>query len=128
MQNSPLSRCSTGGTQGCSDAIYALSARLQSDYPERPIQLLDWGMGNQLLFLSAGKLHTHEPFWKQMTDSVPHPAFLEVVRDRKNVFVWHSAPQMAFPKMREALETAARQSDLQLKIQHVFNERSGSSL
>ncbi len=118
----------TGGTQGWSDAIYALSDRLQSDYADRDIQLLDWGIGHQLLFLSGGKLRTREPFWAQMNDIVPQPALLAAIRDRKNVFVAHTMPQMFFPKTRQALDAAAQQTGLHVKVHHVFNERSGKPL
>ncbi len=50
----------TGGIGPWSDAVFALSDHLERKYPWREIQVLDWGLLNNLYVLSDGELRARE--------------------------------------------------------------------
>lgn len=56
----------TGGVGPWSDAIYALTDRL--DFPGRKIKVLDWGLQNSVYVLSDGRVQTREMFWASTVD------------------------------------------------------------
>ena len=118
----------TGGIGVWTDAIYALNETLQKDYPSNPICVMDWGMSNQLLFLSKGQLHLQEPFWNYMESATPQEPLLSLVRDSKNIFLLHTNSRESFSKPREALFEAARQSGVQARIEKKFQERTGKDI
>ena len=58
----------TGGVGPWSDAIFALTQRLQTDFPGREIKVLDWGLQNSIYVLSNGQVLTRELFWDSTVD------------------------------------------------------------
>jgi len=56
----------TGGVGQWSDAVESLSDYLQSRYPGREIQILDWGLQNNLFVLSDGKIRSREIYDEQL--------------------------------------------------------------
>ena len=118
----------TGGIGVWTDAIYGLNESLQNEYPASPICVMDWGISNQLLFLSKGQLRLQEPFWNYIENAVPQEPLLSLVRDSKNIFVLHTNSRESFSKPREALFEAARQAGLQARIEKKFQERTGKDI
>ena len=118
----------TGGIGVWTDAIYRLNETLHDDYPSNPICVMDWGISNQLLFLSKGQLHLQEPFWNYLESTTPQEPLLSLVRDPKNIFLLHTDSRESFAKPREALFEAARQGGLQAHIEKTFQERTGKDI
>jgi hypothetical protein len=58
----------TGGVGPWSDGIFALTRRLETDFPGREIKVLDWGLQNSIYVLSNGQVHTRELFWDSTVD------------------------------------------------------------
>lgn len=85
----------TGGSGLFSAAIYDLSETLSRDYPNRPLQLMDWGLNHTLFFLSSGKLYTNEPFWELVESKKSEGLMLQLIENQHNVFVFN-APSGAF--------------------------------
>lgn len=52
----------TGGVGMWSDAIFTVHKFLESRYPGREIQILDWGLQNNLYVLSQGRILSRETF------------------------------------------------------------------
>ncbi len=50
----------TGGVGVWSDAVYSLAADIRKNYASQDIQILDWGLLNNLHFLTQGKLRARE--------------------------------------------------------------------
>lgn len=113
----------TGGTGLWSDAIYQLAEALKTEYGNRPIQVMDWGINNQLFFLSAGELDLREFFWFQPTSHATDQ-LLRLIADPKNVFVLHAPLVTAFPNARAALYDAARRCSAVKTYERDFYDRS----
>lgn len=123
---------STGGYQSWSDGIYRLAEILKKDFPDRSIQLIDWGFGTQLSLLSDGKFHLYEPFWYDHNDTqyqqtlVGH--FCELVRDRDNVFIMHSAQATKLRYARAAFDSAVKQAGVSPRMEQVIFDLRGNEL
>lgn len=113
----------TGGVGFWSDAIYQLADTLKTHYPNRPIQLMDWGMGNTLFLLSAGQLHLREPYWAYTSSSSPKGELLRLVADPNNVFVVNAPSATLFPQARAALNEAARILGATVRVETNLHDR-----
>jgi 4-amino-4-deoxy-L-arabinose transferase-like glycosyltransferase len=113
-----------GGVALWSNQINALTETLQRDAATRPLQVMDWGLSNQLNVLSAGRLFVNEPFWKcEQT-----PLLVDLLRDRRNVFVLHTETVQAFPQCRAAFFQAAQTVGVRLQMIQAIRERDGKDL
>jgi hypothetical protein len=87
----------TGGVGAWSDGIYALTERLRADYPGREIQVLDWGLQNNIYVLSDAQVRTRELFWdstESKTDS--NLSWIEEIR-RGGVFLLNGPRNRQIP-------------------------------
>jgi hypothetical protein len=57
------SLAATGGRGDWSDAVGAVAGHLDSVPGGREVKVLDWGLGNNLYVLSAGRIRPQELFW-----------------------------------------------------------------
>lgn len=117
----------TGGVKHWSAEIYQLSAKLRAAYPDRPIELMDWGLGNTLFFLSEGQLFTNEPYWDwaYSNTSEPNENLLKMVRDPRNVFVLNAPEGTLFPNARKAFYRAIEQTGQRvIKEERLYDRRS----
>jgi hypothetical protein len=118
----------TGGDWTRSDAIYELAKTLQQQYVARPIHLLDWGLSNQLVMLSAGELRLRETFWEYAASPNPNGQLLNLVRDPANVFLLHAPPATAFPAARDAFYAAIEQAGRRVQAEREFYDRRGRAV
>lgn len=116
---------STGGVKHWSSEIYMLSDQLIWNYPDRQIQLMDWGLGNNLFFLSKGKLYTHEPFWAYTENPIPDDHLRDLVKDSANLFIFNSPTGTSFPMARTAFDTAVGQTGMSIKSEQRLYDRRG---
>jgi hypothetical protein len=62
---------SSGGVGQWSNAIFALADHLRQEYTDREIEILDWGLQNNLYVLSDGKIHSREVYLDVTSQSDP---------------------------------------------------------
>jgi|GEM_PF-2715588 len=118
----------TGGRGTWGETIYPLAETLKTQYADRPIQLMDWGVGNQLFFLSAGQLRLHEPFWAYLGSPQPAEELVRLVADPTNVFIVHTPPETMFPNPRAALDEAVRRAGAVVKAERQFYNRRSKAV
>lgn len=118
----------TGGDWTRSEAIYGLAETLRQEYAGRPIHLLDWGLSNQLVLLTAGDLRLRETFWSYATSPNPDGQLLSLVRDPSNVFLLHAPPATAFPAPRAAFSAAMQQAGVTVRAERKFYDRRGREI
>ena len=58
----------TGGLGHWSDALIPLGQQLEQKYFDRPVKLLDWGLGDNLFVVTGGRLRLFEMFWGATTE------------------------------------------------------------
>jgi hypothetical protein len=87
----------TGGVGVWSDAMFALARLIETDYADRQITILDWGLQNSLYFLTSGKLHSREIFStsSEHQDGVHNP-WVAVIRNG-GVFLLNGPSHRQFP-------------------------------
>ena len=118
----------TKGDGTWSAAIYSLADTLETHYKDRPIRLMDWGFGNPLYLLSAGRLQLHEDSWKFRTTSEPSEKLIRLVSDPINVFIVHSAPHIIYPTAYAALYRAAWQAGVSVKTKRPIFDSRGNEM
>lgn len=92
----------TGGVRSWSDSIFALARDLEQKYPRREIQVVDWGLQNNLYFLTNGRLHSREIFWDASREqSGRRRPWLDEVRDG-GVFLLNAPENRQLPVASEA--------------------------
>ena len=89
----------TGGSGFFSATIYDLSKTLNRNYPNRPLQLMDWGLNHTLFFLSSGKLYTNEPFWELVGDKQNDTAIKQLIENPRNIFIFNAPPGALYPQI-----------------------------
>jgi hypothetical protein len=89
----------TGGSGLWSAAIYDLASRLQRDYPQRKLLLMDWGLNHTLFFLSAGELRTTEPFWDLVGGLGHEERIKKLLREPGAVFVFNAPAGALYPEI-----------------------------
>jgi hypothetical protein len=97
----------TGGAGPWSDAIYSLAERLLREYPSTEIQILDWGLQNNLYILTGGRLHTREIF----ADARP---WAEEIR-KGGVFLLNGPENRQFPEASAAFLDALAAAEPQVR-------------
>jgi len=54
----------TGGVGRWSDSLISLGKRLEKEYPSQELQIMDWGLMNNLYIVTNGRLNLQEVFWE----------------------------------------------------------------
>jgi hypothetical protein len=118
-----------GGEAPWSEAVYPLFDEVNARFTGRSLQLMDWGIGNQLMVLSGGQLHLSEPYWSLLNLKEPDEALMRLVRDPKNAFVLLETPEGGVaPQARALLEEAARRACLERQTNQRFTDRRGKAV
>jgi hypothetical protein len=100
----------TGGSGFFSAAIYDLSETLVRNYPNRPLQLMDWGLNHTLFFLSSGKLYTNEPFWELVGNNQTDAAIRQLIENPENVFIFNVPSSALYPQVYEQFHRVVNSS------------------
>jgi hypothetical protein len=87
---------SSGGVGVWSDAVLPLAEYLEQKYPSREVQILDWGLQNNLYVITDARLRTREIFW----GATPRQSWEGTVR-RGGVFVLNGPGNRQFPAATE---------------------------
>jgi hypothetical protein len=84
----------TGGVGQWSNAIFALTEYLEQKYPDREIEILDWGLQNNLFVLSDSKIQSRE-IYLDVTNP-PDPRWAGAIR-RGGIFLMNGPANRQFP-------------------------------
>lgn len=110
-------------SEAWSDAVYTLAEKLEGSYAGRRIQLLDWGIYNQLDLITAGRLDLREPVYEILNAREPVAAMSALAADPRNLFVLHASESTVFNEMELQFQEAVRQSGLTLKAEDPIRDR-----
>lgn len=91
----------TGGINAWSDAIYDVKDHLVPNYKGRQIQILDWGLQNNLYTLSNGKIDSKEILWGATRQRSGAGVLWDDVVARGGVFLTNSGENLHFPEATE---------------------------
>ena len=95
-------------------------------YPDRPIRVMDWGIRNQLRFLSADRLRLTGPYWDYTKPATRLDRLVELVRDPSNVFVLFAPEVRRQSRARNNLAQAARIACADVRHVEQFADRAGT--
>jgi hypothetical protein len=114
----------TGGVGAWSDAIYVLTDRLRADFQGQEIQVLDWGLQNNIYVLSNGQVRTRELFWDSTIDrNDKHELWIESIR-RGGVFLMNGPQNRQIPAATMGFLRALADGRPMLR-RYVIPQRSG---
>lgn len=87
----------TGGVGPWSDGIAPLAQYLEQQYPNREVQILDWGLEYNLFVLTDGKLHTREVY-EEATEqqSTRHRPWMDEIREG-GIYLLNGPENRQFP-------------------------------
>jgi hypothetical protein len=108
----------TGGVGPWSDAIYRLARELPQKYGAQEIEILDWGLENNLYVLTDARLHTREIY-----GDGAHRPWPEEIR-RGGVFLLNGPEHRQFPEASEAFLKALADARPQMQ-RSIIPQRSG---
>jgi len=117
-----------GSADPWSDAIYPLSETLEQGFGNRSIQVMDWGIFNQLYLLSAGRLKLSEPIYKYADSPEPDANLLRLVSDPVNVFVTRTPAHASFKNPALAIGEAARRAGVDIKAERLISDRRAETI
>lgn len=87
----------TGGVGVWSDAVFALTERLATDFPKREPQILDWGLQNSIYVLSDGRIRTREIYGSaSLETSDAKQPWIEEIR-KGGLFILNGPENRQFP-------------------------------
>ena len=115
----------TGGVGVWSDAGYPLAAAIEKNYAGREIQILDWGLQNNLYFLTRGKLRSREVWEHASLDSSDsQQPWRENIR-RGGVFLLNGPANRQFPDPSTGFLKAIADSGASIR-RHPFMQRNNT--
>jgi hypothetical protein len=117
-----------GSADPWSDAIYPLSKTLEQEFGKRDIQVMDWGIFNQLYLLSPGRPGLFEPVYKYTESPEPDANLVRLVSDPLNVFVTHASTHVRFQNSTLAMMDAARRAGVDIKAERLVSDRRGEAI
>ena len=124
----------TGGRGIWSEAIYDVTRYLEQRCPERVCLLGDWGLGTQIVTLSAGRLAVEEMFWPYLTPPADTPSqpsaaparLVQLLQTDAPVLVFYADRYVNFSRPKQLVYQAAEQAGLGLALEQVFTDREGT--
>ena len=96
----------TGGVGSWSDAVFSVNDYLQTNLSGREVNILDWGLKNNLFVLSNGELKAPEIFWGATPLGTSAGIPWRNVISRGGVFLTNSPGNVHFPAARNGFLSA----------------------
>lgn len=124
-----LSRLSkTGGSGNFSDAIYGLHRYLSAQGGRSPFVALDWGIYQNLIGLSQGRLRGDE-LWLELSKRSPDLArYRRELTSPDTRYVLHVPDATNFPRARKRFFEVVRGSGRRARLAKVIDSRDGRRL
>jgi hypothetical protein len=88
----------TGGKGPWSDAVYLLNQQIQQRYANRRIDILDWGLQNNLFVLSGGRLRSREIFDNIAKDPAAASRFWQSQFESGGAYLINGPSNRQFPQ------------------------------
>ena len=97
----------TGGYGVWSSAISTLSERLETTYASRTPLAMDWGLMRNVAFISSTRVVPREAFeYRPQPSPQFHELAATLIRDPRNLYVFHTPAFTEFRGYREALDAS----------------------
>lgn len=118
----------TGGFDGYSEAVYQLAPHLEET--GAPTVAMDWGIRNNVLFLTQGRVDPQEVFGFESLEE-PDVGFRERLlphlADPGTLYIFHSPEETIF-KRWGPFEALVGERGKGLRVEKVFTDRSGKQI
>lgn len=115
----------TGGFDGHTEAIYQLAPYLEEK--GAPTVAMDWGIRNNVLFLTQGRVDPQEVFGFESLEE-PDVGFRERLlphlADPRTIYIFHSPEETVF-KRWEPFQALVDEEGKEIRVEKVFTDRSG---
>jgi Dolichyl-phosphate-mannose-protein mannosyltransferase len=123
-----LSRLSaTGGSGNFSDAIYGLEDYLAKD-ESRPFVAVDWGIYQNLVALSQGRLRGHERWLELSQQANPGERYAGDLTSPTTAYLLHTPGWTNFPRARRKFFRIVRASGRHARLVRVIPSRQGHAV
>jgi len=117
-----------GGVGNFSDGIYTLDRYLERREAGRRLVVVDWGIFQNLVALSNGRLRAVE-LWDELNANEPvRGRVLAELGDRSARYVLHAPTATNFPRARRRFFVEVRRSGLQPRLMRRITTRRGQPL
>jgi len=118
----------TGGFDGYTEAIYQLAPYLEEK--EAPTVAMDWGIRNNVLFLTRGRVDPREVFGFERLEE-PDIGFRERLlphlADPRTLYIFHSPEETIFERWAPFQALVAERGK-EIRVEKVFTDRSGKKI
>ncbi len=118
----------TGGFDGYTEAIYELAPYLEEE--GAPTVAMDWGIRNNILFLTQGRVDPQEVFGFESLEE-PDVGFWERLfphlADPGTIYIFHSPEETIFERW-DYFETLVAERGKGIRVEKVFTDRSGKQM
>lgn len=118
----------TGGFDGHTEAIYQLAPYLEEK--GAPTVAMDWGIRNNVLFLTQGRVDPQEVFGFESLEE-PDTGFRERLlphlADPRTIYVFHSPEETVF-KRWDSFQAHVAERDKGIQVEKVFTDWSGKKI
>lgn len=118
----------TGGFDGYTEAIYQLAPYLEEK--EAPTVAMDWGIRNNVLFLTRGRVDPQEVFGFESLEE-PDMGFRERLlphlADPRTIYIFHSPEETIF-KRWGPFQALVVESGKEIRVEKVLTDRSGKQI
>jgi hypothetical protein len=116
----------TGGQGTFSDGIYRLERDL-SKHPSQRTLVLDWGIYQNVMGLSQGRLHAEE-LWQPLNDERPRGSALAKLAQPGVRYVLHAPAATQFQRPRDRFFATAGAAGLRPRLEEAITDRRGHPL
>ena len=118
----------TGGFDGYTEAIYELAPYLEEK--GAPTVAMDWGIRNNVLFLTQGRVDPQEVFGFESLEE-PDVGFRERLlphlADGRTIYIFHSPEETIFQRW-DSFEALVAEGGKGIRVEKVFTDRSGKKI
>lgn len=118
----------TGGFDGYTEAIYQLAPYLEEK--GAPAVAMDWGIRNNVLFLTQGRVDPQEVFGFESLEE-PDVGFRERLlphlANPRTIYIFHSPEETIF-KRWDAFEALVGERGKRIRVEKVIPDRSGKQI
>lgn len=116
----------TNGTKSWSNAVLKVSDFLQRFYPGSQVKILDWGLAQNLYFLSETRIPVTEIFWNApLANSSDEQERWDKIVKEGGLFLTNAPSNLHFPAATRALLNSLGRSGQKYETK-VFHEKTGA--
>ncbi len=110
------------------DPANSAVADFAAEHPKAHFVIADWGMGNQLIALTAGRVSLNDRWPKLIAVESAHGVLSSLDPSRDTYFVWRSDGRENFPAAKAGLRAAANAQGHRFETIRVLDDVAGRPL